>query len=381
MAIYELAVMGAASARQIGELEEQISQLIEPFGLRLGTEVGWSTNATAFVPQPQKPAAVTFYGGEGVSSGNVADLLRSAVPVLPVASAVGRVEQEIPTELRPINCLTYAGDGSLRIATALLECVGLLPRQRRVFVSYRREAAREAALQLFNVLSARLYDVFLDTHGISPGDDFQSVLWHRLCDCDVLVVLDTPDYFESRWTAAEYGRALSKNISVLRIGWPGVNPSPRASTASGVDLGSQDIDQATGRLTEEMLARIALQVEQVRAQSYAVRCVNLFSKVQQAVECIRGTFRGVGAHHAVFLTLPDGTDVVAFPSVGVPTSLSLHHAVERSSGRRSVAVVYDHIGLHSAWIEHLAWLGTHIQAVRWIRASEAAWTLAGWSVQ
>ena len=134
------------------------------------------------------------------------------------------------------------GSRTERIATALLECVGLLPRQRRVFVSYRRDDARQAALQLFNALSARLFDVFLDTHGIAPAEDFQAVLWHRLCDSDVLVMLDTPGYFESRWTNAEYGRALAKGISVLRIGWPGVSPSLRTATASRLDLAATEID-------------------------------------------------------------------------------------------------------------------------------------------
>jgi hypothetical protein len=100
----------------------------------------------------------------------------------------------------------------------LLECVGLLPRQRRVFVSYRRDEARQAALQMFDALSSRHFYVFLDTHGITPAEDFQAMLWHRLCDSDVLLMLDTPNYFEGRWTSAEFGRALAKGISVLRIG-------------------------------------------------------------------------------------------------------------------------------------------------------------------
>src|SRR5262249_25131364 len=58
-----------------------------------------------------------------------------------------------------------------------------------------------------NSMSARHFDVFLDTHSVSVAADFQAALWHRLCDSDVLVMLDTPDYFASRWTTAEWGRA------------------------------------------------------------------------------------------------------------------------------------------------------------------------------
>src|SRR5690606_5931770 len=156
-------------------------------------------------------------------------------------------------------------------ATALLECAGLLPRQRRVFLSYRRDEARGAALQLFDAIAARHFEVFLDTHGIAPGDDFQATLWHRLCDSDVLVMLDTPGYFSSRWTEAEFGRALAKSISVLRIGWPDVGASPRTLTASQLPLTKDEVNQDTGLLSEAAIRRVCEHLETVRSQSVAVR--------------------------------------------------------------------------------------------------------------
>src|SRR3546814_7633077 len=64
---------------------------------------------------------------------------------------------------------------------------------------------------------SRGFDVFLDTHDIRPGDPFQDVLWHRLVDSDVMVMLDTPTYFDSRWTRQEIGRARAKEIQVLSV--------------------------------------------------------------------------------------------------------------------------------------------------------------------
>ena len=136
-----------------------------------------------------------------------------------------------------------------------MELLGLLPKQRSVFVSYRRTESREVAVQLFDELSARLFDVFLDTHGVAPGKEFQDVLWHRLCDCDVLIMLDTTTYFDSRWTAVEFGGALAKGINVMRIGWPGVKASPRSATASSVNLLATDFD-SNGLLTQSTIARI-----------------------------------------------------------------------------------------------------------------------------
>jgi hypothetical protein len=379
MALYELAVMGSPSDAQVNELRACVSGIIEAFGLQLNSEVGWLVRPVEFQPAQRTPGAAVFFGGAGVSDAGVPGLLRRCIPTIPVVSAVGQVHIEIPALLQPFNCLVYGNDGSLRIATALLECVGLLPRQRRVFVSYRRDDARNAALQLFNALSGRFFDVFLDTHGVAPAEDFQAVLWHRLCDSDVLIMLDTPGYFDSRWTSAEYGRALAKGISVLRIGWPGVNASPRTSTASRLDLSSSEIDTATGTLSEAAIDRICCHLEQVRGLGHAVRTLSLLSSLKLSVECIGGSVTGVGTYNAIYVTLPDGKKIILYPTVGVPTSLTLNDAVDRASGQ-SVGVVFDHIGLNEKWLQHLTWLGRNISAARWIRASEAAWAFAGWEV-
>lgn len=232
-------------------------------------------------------------------------------------------------------------------------------------------------MQLFDALSARLFDVFLDTHGIPPAEDFQTMLWHRLCDSDVLVMLDTPGYFESRWTSAEFGRALAKGISVLRVGWPDATPSARTATASRAELLPEEVDPATGRLADGAVDRICLQLEEVRSQSHAVRSVNLVSNLRNAIQTIGGQIVGVGANKAVYVQLPDGRSVVVYPTVGVPTSTTLHDA-STNSPDQSVAVVYDHVGLHPRWLTHLDWLGRHIHSARWVKASEAGWQFADW---
>ena len=203
------------------------------------------------------------------------------------------------------------------------------------------------------------------------------MLWHRLCDSDVLVMLDTPGYFESRWTSAEFGRALAKGISVLRVGWPDATPSARTATASRAELLPEEVDPHTGRLADGAVERICLQLEEVRSQSHAVRSVNLVSNLRNAIETIGGQIIGVGSNRAVHIRLPDGRAVVVYPTVGVPTSTTLHEA-STNSPDQSVAVVYDHVGLHPRWLGHLDWLGRHIHSARWVKSSEAGWQFADW---
>lgn len=164
---------------------------------------------------------------------------------------------------------------------------------------------------------------------------------------------------------------------MLRVGWPDSTPSVRTGTASRVELVLDEIDPATGRLKEEAIARISLKLEAVRSQSLAVRNLNLVSSIRNAVEQIGGRVEGVGLNKAVYIQLPDGRNVVVFPNVGVPTSMTLHDATTNAPDR-SVAVVYDSVGLHPSWQGHLDWLGGHIRTARWVKSSEAAWQFADW---
>ncbi len=375
---YELALMGEPTDDQVAALVKEIESAVSAFGLRLGVDVGLSIRPLTFAPSNRTLAASAFFGSEIASGMDVSLLLSRAIPVLPVVSSLAQVRAELPTRLWPINCLEYGAAGARRVASALLECADLLPRQRRIFLSYRRDEARQAALQLFDALSARLFDVFLDTHAIAPAEDFQSVLWHRLCDADVLLMLDTPTYFDSRWTSAEFGRALAKGISVLRVEWPDMTPSTRTATTSRAKLLATEIDASTGRLADSAIERICTQVEAARSEGIAVRHVNMVGRIQNEIETIGGQLQGIGPHKAVYLKLADGRGVVAYPTIGVPTSVTLHDAATYAEDRPP-AVVYDHVGLLPSWVKHIDWLGEHVKTARWVKACEAGWQFADWT--
>lgn len=351
--------------------------MVQPFGLQWGTDIAWHVCPKSFNPSERRAASAVFFGADGVTLGAAAGLTDKGVPVVPVVSATSKIARELPLSLRSLNALTFAQAGARRIASALLECCGLLPRQRRVFLSYRRDEARAAALQLFDELSARRYDVFLDTHAVAPGEAFQTTLWHRLCESDVLIMLDTATYFESRWTAAEFGRALAKGLSVLRVGWPGVAASSRTATATRIDLQPADLTSRGRNLARATIARIISQLELVRSESIAIRRLNLYSKLAHAIQSVGGSVIGVGIASGVYLALPDGRTLVAYPTVGVPTAESLHEA-RLSAATDDVAVVYDPIGISPTWLKHLEWLAEHIAVPRWVKVTDAAWDFADW---
>jgi len=168
---------------------------------------------------------------------------------------------------------------------------------------------------------------------------------------------------------------IEKGISILRIGWPDCTPSARTATASRAELLPDELDDRTGRITPEAISRICSQLERVRCESHAVRKLNLVSELRNGVSKIGGSIRGIGPRNGINITLPNQESFVVYPTVGVPSALDLYDASIGSVQER-VAVIYDPIGLHPSWQNHLDWLAKNITSVKWVRVTEAAWDLA-----
>lgn len=376
MALYEIAILGEPTAVQRRQLREGIAAALEHFQLRLGIEVEIHDNPKQFKPSQRTCAVAVYFGHAAAHRDDVSSILDlRLITVLPLVSAAASVAEELPLQLRPFNCLSLDKQNMDRVVTAVLECIGLLRRQRKVFLSYRREEATEAALQLFAALSSRGFDVFLDTHGVQTAVDFQETLWHRLCDVDVMIMLDTKTYFDSRWTSEEFGRAMAKQIGVLRVQWPDATPDKRTQTCSRVELVAEEIN-ATGVLKQEAVARIADQLEMFRSLSLAVRRLNFLSKLQAEVEAMSGEVLGVGPHFSTRISLPGNKTLTVQPVLGIPDATTAQEAIDRACGDRA-AVLFDPVGMRRSWIAHLEWLERTIQEARWIRLTHAAWDLAG----
>lgn len=382
MSTYELAILGDVSADERTMLGNTINDIVGQFGLAVGSEVLLRDGAGVAGRDKHAAFAGAYFGGPDHADAEAArDLVRASAPMIPTVGPHGDFTTSLPAFLQPLNGLRRRADDAsmVELATAMLECVGLLRRQRRVFVSYRRIESRAAALQLHDLLTARGFDVFLDTHDIRPGDPFQDVLWHRLCDSDVMIMLDTLTYFDSRWTRHEIGRARAKEIHVLRVVWPEHLPSRLGELAETIQLSAPDLEGADGPLEATAADRIVLAVERLRSRGIASRHMSITGKIRAEVEKIGGSVEGIGAHRAIALRLPDDRRVWAYPVVGVPTAETLNDVAvkaDKADQRETPVLVYDHVGIGASWRAHLEWLGKHIRAVRAIKVAEAGWDLA-----
>ena len=374
MTLYQCLLLGSPTDSQVAAFSSTFQRCLSLFGLQSGRDYTIERGIFADFSDTTATVAV-FFGADGATCPDAPRLSKLGVPVVPLVSSVTSVAVELPAELRSINAMVHDGaDADLqRLVSAALQCLGLLPAQRRVFVSYRREESADVALQLYEALSARHFDVFLDTHSVSVAADFQAALWHRLCDSDVLVMLDTPGYFNSRWTTAEWGRAIAKHISMLQLVWPGHTPVRESHLATSKKLNEADFNGT--RLSPDVVADVALELERVRSVSVALRHSNMVGTLRTAVEDLGGSVDGVGQKRSVILRLPSGNPLVAYPVVGVPTSVDVHDCIDLSDSR-AAAVVYDHLGISDEWRRHLEWLATRVGAVKWLRSREADWQLA-----
>lgn len=383
MAFYEVLILGTPTTEHLEALTRQIESVAEMFRLSIPGDIAIIQASNASSRNPKASVVALYFGGNpSVDSELVLQLEAAKVPIVPVVKRGTSVTDAVPEEISSTNaCLIdYDDHGLEALGSVTFEVLGLLHRQRRVFISYRRSESREVALQLFDELSSRGFDVFLDTHDIRPAEQFQEMLWHRLSDCDVTVMLDTKDYFGSKWTSQELGRSQALGIQILRIVWPNHSGSRYLSLSDTVALKDSDFD-GVQKLRPELLTEISRRAEMLRSRSIATRHIDLVGRLKSEVERIGGRFEGIGAFRSVSLTLPNGRQIEAYPMVGIPTAEMLNDVQVRASGSghaRFPCLVYNHVGIRPMWMEHLRWLDEQISTVRTLKVSEAGWDLVEW---
>lgn len=249
-----------------------------------------------------------------------------------------------------------------QIVNYVLEGFNFLRRRRRIFISYKRSDARNFAVQLYDYLESRNYDVFLDTHTVAKATIFQEQLWHEMTDSDVVVLLDTPGFLESKWCREELALAESKRISVLRIEFRKATDDKGGLLGLTYSINVGKINKMK-KVKEKILSQIAFGIESLRARSMASRQDTLITEFVQSGK----TYGKSVIRHKHNILLYDNTSkYVIIPAIGVPISTDFHMSENIAhklgvTGDENIYIIYDNVKLLDQWNEHLDWLCSNLK--------------------
>ncbi len=299
-------------------------------------------------------------------------LIKDASLILPIVSDLNLFKKEIPERLKNINGTSLQSEDDIeKVVSCILEGFGLLRISRKLFVSYKRDESSSIAIQLFEQLEKSGFDVFLDTHSIRPGEQFQEELWHRMTDCDAIVVLNTPNFLDSNWCQEELAEANSKSIGILQLIWPSHKLEDMAKLCIPFQLNKQDFvseiyDSATNSLlTQKTIIKVLSTVESLRARSLASRQDNIISEFISASNKLN-LDSTLQPERIITQNLKNGKERVFIPAVGIPQSLTYNQSEElvkriRKNEIDSIFLLYDHRSIRDRWLKHLEWLDNYLK--------------------
>ncbi|WP_400194257.1 toll/interleukin-1 receptor domain-containing protein [Hymenobacter sp. B81] len=368
---YQVALLGEVGSADMAALQADLLARVAELGIDPSTHVKilYADTLNSFVESA--PLVAVFFGTPTLPADAIEaaqKVVDAGFMIIPVVNNLTSYQSLVPECLYPVNGLELkaASGGIAAITSVVLEVLNLLRRTRKLFISYRRLDSRAAAIQLYEHLDGSGFDVFLDTVSIRPGEPFQEVLWHKLSDTDVVVLLDTPGYMQSRWTSAELARASAMSIGIIQVIWPGHQPDPASALCERIYLSSADVStDANGMetLTDATVASITTLAESLRARSLSARYHNLVSELKLTADELN--FEVVLQPQQYVLIKTPHKEVAAIPTVGVPEALryqevgEILEAVGNSSSEGAI-LLYDDNNLRQKWQQHLQWLDGHL---------------------
>ena len=258
-ALYQVVLLGAGRATHGPAFRTRLEALAADIGddVRAALRVFEPSQIGSIVPTA--PLVAVYFGGDpSVDEDEAARLCAAAVPIVPVVDDLADYPAKTPAALHPVNGMaigTIAVDYTA-VVNVVLENLALLRRSRRLFLSYLRKESSAVAHQLRVAFDDGGYDTFLDLSSVPKSDDFQAVLWHRLLDSDVLIVLDTPNFLSSKWTRQELAQAAAMSVGMLRVVWPDIDTKDEAVAPLAEVLYLDGADFDGDHLTADALRRV-----------------------------------------------------------------------------------------------------------------------------
>ena len=351
------------------ELEDAISDTAEDLG-----GVADSLEVSSGLSDEGIPQVVAYLASRaGCDDIEVMNVIKAAlareVAILPVAREEGNgaVADTLPKRLQRLNAVSWQDNG-VGVATSLLQMLGLVEAERKVFISYRQSETRELATQMHTELVQRGFDVFLDRFSVAPGVDFQRRLEEDLGDKAFVLLLESDGLEGSKWVRHEIAYAHSRRIEILALTLPDCSKRVQAiDDAFRFPLAEADVSNE-GTLLPDVLGSALDAVEMAHARALRRRREQILGSVTEKLElegcecepadtwCVLATKSGNGASGLFWVTprRPATKDFFGLSQqhdrLAGPESLAnLKGAVVHDAGR----LADDHRELMD-WLSHLS---------------------------
>lgn len=309
---------------------------------------------------------IALYFTDDANSDKDVDLIsilkRHSIFIIPIVDSFDNAGLLLPDGLKEINAARVVDkndeNGIIEVVNHVLSNLGLMTKERNVFISYKRVDSQTLAHQLYDKFLLAGYSVFLDTENLSAGVNFQKSLRHRLADSFVLILLNSEHFFdsESKWTLEEYHVAQSLQIGICSIMMPTAKVKRDFNFSDFLRIEPFDFTDNKNILKEQKVNEIVLHVKSIYARLYESRkkaLVNAFTE-------------NLRKNNISFSLQIDGTILIesskqrcrVIPLIGIPKSWDYYVSdVKRVKGNGlPVYLLYNNQCILDEWLEHLVWL-------------------------
>lgn len=367
---YQLIILGSIKPEIRSNLENKFYERLEELCLKKEFYDIYDINSFKRY-EGNQPAYVFYFGDEQSEFKDVTEVKKLLIEgniVLPIFFK--DFDKEIPKVLSNQNGIKYSESNENKIVNLALESFGVLRNTRKVFISYKRTESTSVAIQLYEALEKYNFDVFLDTHSIKQGEPFQDELWHRMTDCDVVILLNTPEFLTSKWCEEEIAEASAKQIGVIQVTWPNHQLEKMAQLSFQFELNKDNFidgnyqNKDTAKLTDETVNWLLDQVESVRARNLAARQNNLITNF---VSLAKGHNKEINLQPERYLTedFAGNTKRIFIPLIGIPQSIDCNNSSNLKQKIKEydisdIYLLYDDLRIRDKWLKHLDYLNDHL---------------------
>ena len=226
--MYQLLLVHSAGDRRALAVSKSIER--EAARLRIDLEIVANADlAVSAAPDIRLKRVVLYLGGVQTAkeldcNSRVKMALDSGLEVVPVIDGIGPPSEQVSPQLEYNYAVTWTPGSGVppELLTAVFETLGVVEKERKVFIAYRQTDASPIAIRLHDELVKKRFSVFLDKFQTRSPQNIQEEIDEALEDAAFVLLLYSPDMPSSKWVDWEITRALKSNLSVLVVKWSDV---------------------------------------------------------------------------------------------------------------------------------------------------------------